>query len=77
MPLKLNFSKSYAWVEVPKPVVNDVKLPDVVPLCISPPLATIICPLNIIEQSTVKLELLDFFKNRKLNKKPIDRKTTV
>jgi len=59
VPLKLNFSKSYALVDVPNPVVKVVKLPDVVPLCISPPLATITWPLNIIEQSTVKLLLLD------------------
>ena len=47
VPSKLNFSKSYALVDVPNPVVKVVKLPLVVPLCISPPLATIICPLNI------------------------------
>jgi len=59
VPLKLNFSKSYALVAVPNPVVKVVKLPLVVPLCISPPLATIICPLNIIEQSTTRLVVLD------------------
>ena len=42
VPLKLNFSKSYALVDVPSPVAKLVKLPDVVPLDISPPLATII-----------------------------------
>ena len=59
VPSKLNFSKSYALVDVPNPVVRVVKLPLVVPLCISPPLATITCPLNIIEQSTTRLVLLD------------------
>jgi len=59
VPLKLNFSKSYALLDVPRPVVKLVQLPEVVPLWISPPLAAIIWPLNIIEQSTVKLELLD------------------
>ena len=32
VPSKLNFSKSYALVDVPRPVVKLVKLPDVVPL---------------------------------------------
>ena len=59
VPSKLNFSKSYALVAVPNPVVKVVKLPLVVPLCISPPLATITCPLNIIEQSTTRLVVLD------------------
>ena len=59
VPLKLNFSKSYALVDVPNPVVKLVQLPLVVPLCISPPLATITCPLNIIEQSTTRLVVLD------------------
>ena len=59
VPLKLNFSKSYALVAVPSPVVKLVQLPLVVPLCISPPLATIICPLNTIEQSITRLVVLD------------------
>ena len=53
VPSKLNFSKSYGLVAVPRPVVKLVQFPDVVPLCISPPLATITISLNTIVQSNV------------------------
>ena len=52
MPLKLNFSKSYALVDVPRPVVNAVKTFE----------------MSLDRPPKDVQELIDFFKNRKLSK---------